>query len=350
MFSRLAANLLALTAATAAAPLNETEQRIAAAAEAGMATFAAELEAHVKISSPTEDHAGVRRLGAWFEAEFARLGFDVRWSPIPDAKRSGHVVAERRGAQGRRLLLIGHLDTVLPAGEFRIENGRAYGSGTNDMKGGNLVLLHALRALHLERPAGETAAGHRAGVADGGLEREGRVAARGEIVEVAAADGHRLARVLLVAGEDDRDAGVLERASGVQRAQGVQNHEVAALHVVRARAVGAAVLDAEVAGGQDGVEVADEQQAPALGAAALGHDMARALRLGNRRPARGETELGKLGLEPGAEFSHAGVVLGGRTDLHVRLEFGGEGRHAGFGGGGDFLFGLGERGSERGRG
>lgn len=148
MFSRLAACLLTLTAVTAAAPLTETEQKIAAAAEAGMAAFAGELEAHVKISSPTEDHAGVRRLGAWFEAEFAKLGFAARWSPIPEAKRSGHVVAERRGTRGRRLLLIGHLDTVLPAGEFRIENGRAHGSGTNDMKGGNLVLLHALRALH----------------------------------------------------------------------------------------------------------------------------------------------------------------------------------------------------------
>lgn len=128
--------------------LTGTEQRIAAAVDAGLGTFAAELEAHVRISSPTEDHAGVRRLGAWFETEFAKLGFATRWSPIPEANRSGHVIAERRGTRGRRLLLIGHLDTVLPAGEFRIENGRAYGSGTNDMKGGNLVILHALRALH----------------------------------------------------------------------------------------------------------------------------------------------------------------------------------------------------------
>jgi glutamate carboxypeptidase len=44
--------------------------------------------------------------------------------------------------------LIGHLDTVLPGGNFRREGDRALGSGTNDMKGGDLVLIHALRALH----------------------------------------------------------------------------------------------------------------------------------------------------------------------------------------------------------
>jgi glutamate carboxypeptidase len=150
MFSRRHLLLALATAASlcAAPALTVTEQRIAAAAEAGMASFNAELEANVQISSPTEDHAGVRRLGAWFEAEFAKLGFAARWSPIAEAKRAGHVVAERRGAQGRRLLLIGHLDTVLPGGPFRIADGKAYGSGVNDMKGGNLVILHALRALH----------------------------------------------------------------------------------------------------------------------------------------------------------------------------------------------------------
>jgi glutamate carboxypeptidase len=52
-----------------------------------------------------------------------------------------------RGSRGKRLLLIGHLDTVLEKETFRREGERAYGSGAADMKGGNLVIVEALRAL-----------------------------------------------------------------------------------------------------------------------------------------------------------------------------------------------------------
>jgi glutamate carboxypeptidase len=53
-----------------------------------------------------------------------------------------------RGAQGRRLLLIGHLDTVLEDEPYRRDGSRAYGSGIADMKGGDVVIVEALRALH----------------------------------------------------------------------------------------------------------------------------------------------------------------------------------------------------------
>jgi glutamate carboxypeptidase len=63
-------------------------------------------------------------------------------------RRAGHFVATHRGSgKGPRLLLIGHLDTVLQGESFRREGPRAYGTGTSDMKGGNLVALEALRAL-----------------------------------------------------------------------------------------------------------------------------------------------------------------------------------------------------------
>ena len=61
--------------------------------------------------------------------------------------RAGHLVAVHRGSRGKRLLLIGHLDTVLEKEPFRREGDRAYGSGVSDMKGGNLVIVEALRAL-----------------------------------------------------------------------------------------------------------------------------------------------------------------------------------------------------------
>jgi glutamate carboxypeptidase len=107
------------------------------------------LERAVKIDSPTENHAGVRAMSDLFTEEVKPLGFDARWIALPEeTKRAGHFFAERRGSKGKRLLLIGHLDTVLPGGKFEREGERARGSGTADMKGGDVVLVYALKALH----------------------------------------------------------------------------------------------------------------------------------------------------------------------------------------------------------
>jgi glutamate carboxypeptidase len=65
-----------------------------------------------------------------------------------EMKRAGHLVAESGGTRGKRLLLLGHLDTVLAGEPFRREGTRAYGTGTTDMKGGIVVMLQALKALH----------------------------------------------------------------------------------------------------------------------------------------------------------------------------------------------------------
>jgi glutamate carboxypeptidase len=66
-------------------------------------------------------------------------------------KRAGHLVARRRGSSGKRILIIGHLDTVFEPSSgfqrFRRDSTTAYGPGVSDMKGGNAVALHAIRAL-----------------------------------------------------------------------------------------------------------------------------------------------------------------------------------------------------------
>ena len=54
---------------------------------------------------------------------------------------------ERKGTKGKRLLLIGHIDTVLSGEKFRIDGTKAYGTGTADMKAGCVVLFYALKAL-----------------------------------------------------------------------------------------------------------------------------------------------------------------------------------------------------------
>jgi len=134
-------------AVAAWAALTSEEERLAAWVDAHAAEFALDLEAAVRIDSSTENLAGVRQLGERFARQFTELGFDARFVPLPETGRAGHLVATRRGSRGKRLLLIGHLDTVFPGGTFRRDGDVAHGAGVADMKGGDVVVVHALRAL-----------------------------------------------------------------------------------------------------------------------------------------------------------------------------------------------------------
>ena len=140
---------LIAVASPALAALTPTEEKIIAAVNAQSAAFARDLEQAVQTDSATENLPGVRKMADIHGAQLSALGFESRWVPLPaSTARAGHLFAEHRGTRGKRLLLIGHLDTVLPGGKFRIEGDRAIGSGASDIKGGNLIIVHALRALH----------------------------------------------------------------------------------------------------------------------------------------------------------------------------------------------------------
>jgi glutamate carboxypeptidase len=108
----------------------------------------------VNINSGTQNFAGVAEVGALFRAEFDALGFTTTWVDGTSFNRAGHLVAERRGSQqGPTILLIGHLDTVFePDSPFqqyeRLSDIAAKGPGTTDMKGGNVIIVLALKALH----------------------------------------------------------------------------------------------------------------------------------------------------------------------------------------------------------
>ena len=129
--------------------LDAIERRIVRTVDARQAQALELLAETVDIDSATENHAGVRQVGEVYARELAALGFETRWVDVPaEVGRAGHLVAEHRGTKGPRLLLIGHLDTVLEGERFRRDGHRAYGSGTADMKGGNLIVVEALRALH----------------------------------------------------------------------------------------------------------------------------------------------------------------------------------------------------------
>ena len=145
--------LSALSAGAAAQQLSPIEERIVAEVKARSPAAIDLLERSVNINSGTMNHAGVREVGKVFRHELDQLGFKTRWIDMPPAmQRAGHLVATRDGRQGKRLLLLGHLDTVFeldsPVQKWQRNGDRVSGQGVSDMKGGNVVVIEALRALH----------------------------------------------------------------------------------------------------------------------------------------------------------------------------------------------------------
>ena len=138
--------------ASAAAPASAPEQTMRATISADTARSEALLERLVAQNSGSLNIAGVTAVGEMMRAELAPLGFDVQWIDMRATGRAGHIVATHKGdGRGKRVLLIGHLDTVFepssPFKGFRREGDRAYGPGVGDDKGGLVVIVAALRAM-----------------------------------------------------------------------------------------------------------------------------------------------------------------------------------------------------------
>jgi glutamate carboxypeptidase len=140
------------TGALGAQTLTPDEKKIIDYIDRNQAEAVSLIERTVNIESPTEDLAGVKNVGAILRKELESIGFTAKWIDMPaEAKRAGHLIAENRGAKsagGKRLLLLGHLDTVLRGEKFRRDGNTIYGTGVGDMKGGNVILVMALKALH----------------------------------------------------------------------------------------------------------------------------------------------------------------------------------------------------------
>jgi glutamate carboxypeptidase len=121
------------------------------AAAAGEIALRAErdLAALVDVSSPSGDRAGA-------EAAIARAveqlpdGAQIRRLPCSTPGGAPDLLATLVGLGERRLLLLGHLDTVHDHAvhrPLRAEGERLFGSGTVDMKGGCALALGVARAL-----------------------------------------------------------------------------------------------------------------------------------------------------------------------------------------------------------
>jgi glutamate carboxypeptidase len=180
--------------APAGTALSTEEARLRAAVAAHYEEAVALLARAVDIPSGTHNLAGVRRVGDLFAAELRSLGFAPRWVDVPASmRRAGHLVAEHPGP-GARLLLIGHLDTVFEGDDQRWvrEDSVARGAGTSDMKGGDVAMLLALRAL---KEAGALDSMHVTVVMTGDEEAAGSpiTAARAALMDAARASDVALA-------------------------------------------------------------------------------------------------------------------------------------------------------------
>lgn len=111
------------------------------------------LEQVVNVNSGTLNLEGVREVGHLFEEQFQAIAFETLWEEMPaEMNRAGHLIAKIEGSKGKKLLLIGHLDTVFeknsPFQVFeQLNDSIAKAPGGNDMKGGDVMILYALKAL-----------------------------------------------------------------------------------------------------------------------------------------------------------------------------------------------------------
>lgn len=150
-----AALLLAPLAAPlpAAAATTPTENRMKAVIEQEAPRHEALLEKLVRQNSGSLNSAGVKAVGEMMRAELEPLGFKVDWIDMAQTGRAGHIIATHKGnGRGKRVLLIGHLDTVFepdsPFTGWTRDGDRVTGPGVGDDKGGLVVIVATLRAMH----------------------------------------------------------------------------------------------------------------------------------------------------------------------------------------------------------
>ena len=207
--------LIALPAA-AHAELTPAERRMTQVVEQETERSIALLERLVNQNSGTLNLEGVEAVGRMVRAELEPLGFDVEWVDMRETGRAGHLVATHRGnGRGKRVLLIAHLDTVFEPGSpfqtFSREGNRGIGPGIGDDKGGIVVIVAAMRAMHA---AGTLENADITIVLTGDEERPGSPleVARRTLIE-AGRNADAALEFENVAREDGRDFGTVARRS-----------------------------------------------------------------------------------------------------------------------------------------
>ena len=108
------------------------------------------IESLVNIDSGSYDRDGVNRVATLLADALEQTGFSIDRRPMQHC--ADQVIATRRLGGRGRLLILGHADTVWPAGTasewpFSLRDGYATGPGVGDMKSGLVMAIFALREL-----------------------------------------------------------------------------------------------------------------------------------------------------------------------------------------------------------
>lgn len=149
----LLAFCLLCTISFAQQKLNKDEKKLLELVDKNYQETVALLEEVININSGSLNKEGVRAVGDVFAREFEKIGFETEWVDVPaEVNRAGHFVATRKGSKGKKIFIIGHLDTVfekdMPFTPFTwLNDSTATGQGANDMKGGDVLAYASLKAL-----------------------------------------------------------------------------------------------------------------------------------------------------------------------------------------------------------
>jgi glutamate carboxypeptidase len=153
LFCCIALSPLALSH-TAAKSLDSNESKIVTQVELLLPQTLQDIEQAVNINSGSMNLAGVKQVGELAMAQLSAIGFDSQWLDGSEFNRAGHVLASHISPEPKalKILMIGHLDTVFAKNDSfqsykRLSDSSAAGPGVADMKGGNAIIITALRAL-----------------------------------------------------------------------------------------------------------------------------------------------------------------------------------------------------------
>ena len=132
--------------------LNQNEKEIQKFVEKNTNEAIDLLEKIVNINSGSLNIKGNQKVGKILQKDLDKLGFNTYWVTYPkEVKRSGHLFAEMRGGKGKKITMVGHLDTVFekdhPFQKFLRQGNKAYGPGVDDNKSGIVSMLYVMKAL-----------------------------------------------------------------------------------------------------------------------------------------------------------------------------------------------------------
>jgi glutamate carboxypeptidase len=145
---------LLVNSAHAKTPLDLNEQNIVKQVALALPQDLKDIEQAVNINSGSMNIEGVKQVGLLAKQQLSEIGFEVQWLDGSAFNRAGHILATHQSSNPNALkvLMIGHLDTVFAKNDnfqtfTMLSKTQASGPGVADMKGGNTIIISALRAL-----------------------------------------------------------------------------------------------------------------------------------------------------------------------------------------------------------